>query len=104
MSWIFLILAGCMEIVGIVAMKKLISTKRKIFLLAIALQFSLSFAFLSLAMQGISMSTAYAIWTGIGAAGGVCVGILFFKEQKSLTKFFFLALIIFSSIGLKFLS
>ncbi|TQR29055.1 QacE family quaternary ammonium compound efflux SMR transporter [Campylobacter sp. MIT 99-7217] len=104
MSWLFLFIAGLMEIVGIIAMKKLVSTGKKIFLLAIAVQFMLSFGFLSLAMQGISMGTAYAVWTGIGAAGGVIVGVIFFKEQTSFFKFFFLFLVIFSSVGLKFLS
>lgn len=101
MSWIYLILAGLMEIIGVINMKKLITTGRKIFIFGIFIQFSLSFGFLSLSMQGISMSTAYAIWTGIGAAGGVIVGIIFFKEDKSMAKLFFLALIIASSIGLK---
>ena len=104
MSWFFLFLAGCMEILGVIAMKKLVLTKRKIYLLAILMQFSLSFGFLSLAMREISMVTAYAIWTGIGAAGGVIVGVVFFKESKSLMKLFFLGLILASSVGLKWIS
>ena len=55
-------------------------------------------------MREISMATAYAIWTGIGAAGGVIVGVIFFKENKSLSKLFFLGLILASSVGLKFIS
>ncbi|MWV62709.1 QacE family quaternary ammonium compound efflux SMR transporter [Helicobacter saguini] len=104
MSWFFLILAGLMEIVGVITMKKFVETKRKIFILGLIAQFALSFGFLSQAMQGISMGTAYAIWTGIGAGGGVIVGVLFFNESKSLAKFFFLFLILFASVGLKFLS
>ncbi|RDU69834.1 QacE family quaternary ammonium compound efflux SMR transporter [Helicobacter aurati] len=104
MSWVFLILAGCAEILGIIAMKQLLTTGKKIFILALALIFMLSFGLLSLAMQEISMATAYAIWTGIGAGGGVIVGIVFFKEDKSFLKLFFLLLIILSSIGLKALS
>lgn len=104
MSWFFLFLAGCMEIFGVIAMKKLVLTKRKIYLLAILMQFSLSFGFLSLAMREISMATAYAIWTGIGAAGGVIVGVVFFKESKSLMKLVFLGLILASSVGLKWIS
>lgn len=104
MSWIFLLIAGGLEILGVIAMKKLVSTGKKIFLLFILVQFSLSFGFLSLAMREISMATAYAIWTGIGAAGGVIVGVLFFKENKSLLKIIFLSIILFSSVTLKFLS
>lgn len=104
LSWIYLLLAGCMEVVGVFVMKQFVLTKRKIFLLAIMFQFMLSFGFLSLAMREIPMGTAYAIWTGIGASGGVAIGILFFKESKSFLKLFFIFLIIASSIGLKLLS
>ncbi|TLD97596.1 multidrug efflux SMR transporter [Helicobacter jaachi] len=104
MSWIYLLLAGCMEIFGVIAMKKFTQTRRKIFILALIAQFALSFGLLSLAMQGISMGTAYAIWTGIGAGGGVIVGLLFFKESASVAKLFFLFLILASSVGLKFIS
>ncbi|MCW1359758.1 multidrug efflux SMR transporter [Campylobacter sp. CCS1377] len=104
MSWIFLLLAGCMEIFGVIAMKKFVSTNRKIFLLAIIILFMCSFGFLSLAMQGISMGVAYAIWTGIGAGGGVIVGVVFFKENKNFLKLFFIALILLCSVGLKLVS
>lgn len=101
LHWSCLLLAGCMEIAGVFMMKNFALTKKKIYLLAIGSLFIISFGLLSTAMQGISMGVAYAIWTGIGAGGGVLVGILFFKEQSSFAKLFFIALIIFSSIGLK---
>lgn len=101
MSWIFLIIAGLMEVVGVVAMKKYSLNGKKIFLLGIFVQFAISFSFLSLAMQEIAMATAYAIWTGIGAAGGVAVSVLFFGESKSLKKLFFITLIIVAVVGLK---
>ncbi|RAX54441.1 QacE family quaternary ammonium compound efflux SMR transporter [Helicobacter sp. 16-1353] len=101
MSWIFLIVAGCMEIAGVFTMKKFATTNKKIFILPIALLFMVSLSFLSLAMQGISMGVAYAIWTGIGASGGVLVGILVFGESASFLKIFFIFIIIASAIGLK---
>lgn len=101
MSWVFLIFAGCLEICGVIAMKQIVLTGRKILILLLAMIFMASFGFLSLAMQEISMATAYAIWTGIGAGGGVIVGVLLFKENKSLAKLVFLCLIIGSSVGLK---
>lgn len=104
MSWAFLFIAGCFEIAGVAIMKQFALTGKRVFILALFFQFALSFACLSLAMQGISMSVAYAIWTGIGAAGGVLVGIFFYKESKNFAKIFFLALVIISSMGLKFLA
>lgn len=104
MSWVYLIIAGFMEILGVVALKKYSLSGAKIFLLGILVQFVISFSFLSLAMQEIAMATAYAIWTGIGAAGGVAVSVLFFGESKSLKKLFFITLIIVSVVGLKLIS
>ncbi len=101
MSWVYLLLAGCLEIVGVITLKKYSLSGAKIFLLGMFIQFALSFSFLSLAMQEIAMATAYAIWTGIGAAGGVAVSTLFFGESKSFKKLFFIALIIFAVVGLK---
>ena len=101
MSWVCLFIAGCLEIVGVITMKKYSLSGAKIFLLGMLIQFVLSFSFLSLAMQEIAMATAYAIWTGIGAAGGVAVSILFFGESKSGKKLFFVALIIAAVVGLK---
>ena len=103
-SWICLFLAGLAEIAGVFGMKKFSDTNNKLFLLVIAMLFIISFGLLSVAMREITMSSAYAIWTGIGACGGVLVGIIFFKESKTPSKLFFLALIVGSSIGLKLVS
>ncbi|MCH5337071.1 MAG: multidrug efflux SMR transporter [Campylobacter sp.] len=104
MSWVYLLIAGFIEVLGVIVMKQLVLSGRKIFIFILMCLFMLSFGFLSLAMRELSMGTAYAVWTGIGAAGGVICGILFFKESKSVSKFIFLALIIACSVGLKILS
>lgn len=103
LHWVALLFAGCLEIVGVFALKQFALSKKRIYLLSIAILFSLSFATLSYAMRDISMGVAYAIWTGIGASGGVIVGIVLFGEKKSFTKLMLVALIIASSIGLKLL-
>lgn len=101
--WASLIIAGCLEIVGVIIMKKILEGKN-ILILVLIVCFILSFSFMSYAMKAISMGVVYAIWTGIGAAGGVIVGIVFFKEDKSFSKLFCVSVIILSSIGLKYLS
>ena len=97
-------MAGLAEIAGVFSMKKFSDTNNKLFLLVIAVLFIISFGLLSVAMREITMSSAYAIWTGIGACGGVRVGIIFFKESKTPSKLLFLALIVGSSVGLKLVS
>ncbi|EHD2941785.1 TPA: multidrug efflux SMR transporter [Campylobacter coli] len=104
MEWIFLFLATIFEIIGVIVMKQLVITKNKFYLLALVACFALSFSFLSLSMQNIAMSVAYSIWTGAGTAGGVIVGVLFYKESKSFLKLFLIALIIACTVGLKILS
>lgn len=95
-----LLAAGVMEIFGVIVMKRFVDGKR-FYLLAIIGCFGLSFTCLSIAMQEISMGVAYAIWTGIGAAGGVIVGVVFYKEDRSLLKLVCVCVIIASSVGLK---
>lgn len=102
--WVTLILAGVFEIFGVWVMKQIIDTKKKSFILLFILVFAGSFSCLSFAMREISMGVAYAIWTGIGSAGGVLVGIVFFNEDRSFLKLFCVCVIVGSSIGLKALS
>lgn len=104
MSWFALLFAGFLEILGVIMMKKFVITGKKKFLLFIAMLFILSFSSLSVAMREISMGVAYAIWTGIGASGGVVVSILFFKESGDFKKLFFITLIIICSVLLKVMS
>jgi len=59
---------------------------------------------LLIAQRTIPMGTAYAIWTGIGAAGTFMLGILVFGEVASFARFFFVGLIIAGIIGLKLVS
>ncbi|CDG56379.1 TPA: multidrug efflux SMR transporter [Campylobacter coli] len=104
MEWIFLFIAAIFEVLGVIVMKQLVLTKNKFYLLIFIICFALSFSFLSLSMQNIAMTVAYSIWTGAGTAGGVIVGVLFYKENKSFLKLFLIALIIACTVGLKILS
>lgn len=104
MEWFFLFLATAFEIFGVIIMKQLVITKNKLYLLALIVCFAFSFGFLSLSMQNIAMSVAYSIWTGVGTAGGVIIGVVFYKENKSFLKLFLITLIIVCTIGLKLLS
>ncbi|ECP7275750.1 multidrug efflux SMR transporter [Campylobacter jejuni] len=104
MEWFYLFLATACEIFGVVIMKKLVSTNNKLYLLALIVCFGFSFAFLNLSMQSIAMSVAYSIWTGAGTAGGVMIGVFFYKESKNFLKLFLIAVIIACTVGLKFLS
>ena len=70
MAWIALIFAGLFEIGGVIGIKGVSDRKGWRYVLILALSFAASFSLLSYAMTELPMGTAYAIWTGIGTAGG----------------------------------
>ncbi|MCE3038040.1 DMT family transporter [Helicobacter anatolicus] len=102
MNFIFLILAGLLEVVGVLVLKKISMGKKVLqWILLLCITFGLSLYFLGLSMREFSMSVAYAIWTGIGTFGGVILSIVVFKESCNFKKLFFIFLIVASVIGLK---
>lgn len=101
MEWITLIAAGLFEVAFVICMKLSNGFTNKKFTALTIISVSLSFFLLSLALRDISVGTGYAVWTGIGAAGSVLVGMYFFNEKKSRLKLFFLSCIIFGVVGLK---
>ncbi|WP_027327739.1 DMT family transporter [Helicobacter pametensis] len=107
MSWIYLITSGIFEIFGILIFKKVAHSQGKSlikWLVILALNFCFSLGLLSLAMQTIDMSIAYAVWTGIGASGGVIAARIFYQELLSIQKTLCLIVIIASMVGLKLVS
>jgi quaternary ammonium compound-resistance protein SugE len=65
---------------------------------------TLSMLLLYRAVQGLPVGTAYAVWTGIGAAGTAVLGIVLFKEPATAWRLFFLFTLIASIVGLKVVS
>src|SRR5690606_30209096 len=98
---IFLAIASLGEIFGVMSINYYLQSRSIPRLLLIVGTFGFGFVFLSLAMRDIQMSTAYAVWTGFGAAGAVLMGILYFKESASFKRIAFLSLIIIGAVGLK---
>lgn len=101
MAWLCLLVAGCFEILGVVFLNELNRTHKKLYILLGALTFILSFSTLKVAIETISMGTAYAIWTGIGTAGGTVIGMIFYNESKKFIRIFCIVLILVSVIALK---
>ncbi|GAB2697748.1 DMT family transporter [Paenibacillus thermoaerophilus] len=102
MAWVFLICSGICEMIGVTLMKKSEGfTKRLPTIGAIAVGF-LSFYTLSRALGSIPIGTAYAVWTGIGSAGSVLLGMIWFGESRSWLRLFFICCIIGGVAGLKF--
>lgn len=101
LAWVYLVIASFGEIFGVMSINLYLRNKSFTWLLMIILTFGAGFIFLSLAMKGIQLGTAYAIWTGLGAAGAVIIGILFFNESAGWKRVLFLFCIIAGAVGLK---
>jgi paired small multidrug resistance pump len=101
MAWIVLVLAGLFEIAGVLGIN--LWNKRRDWrsFCLMAGGFTVSFVLLMIAMQTISMGTAYAIWTAIGTVGGTLVGMLYYGESHEWRRIFFLTLVVASAVGLK---
>ncbi|MBL8541141.1 MAG: quaternary ammonium compound efflux SMR transporter SugE [Betaproteobacteria bacterium] len=101
MPWVYLFLAGILEIVWAIGLKYTEGFTRLWPTVATIAVAWLSFYLLALAVRTIPVGTGYAIWTGIGAAGVAILGMLLFGEPATLARFVFLALIIVGIVGLK---
>uniref|UniRef100_UPI003FD6B644 DMT family transporter n=1 Tax=Xanthomonas axonopodis TaxID=53413 RepID=UPI003FD6B644 len=62
---------------------------------------TISGTLLWLAQRHIPIGTAYAVWTGIGAAGTLLVGICFYGDPTSLARYLGVALIVLGVVMLK---
>lgn len=101
--WIFLVLAGLLEIgwaIGLKASHGFTRLWPSVWTIAGMIA---SFVLLSQAARTLPIGTAYAVWTGIGAAGTAAIGMAFLGEDRSLARLACLALIIGGTLGLKFL-
>ncbi|WP_430438144.1 DMT family transporter [Pontibacter chitinilyticus] len=104
MAWVYLVLAGFCEIGWAFGLKYSEGfTKLGVSVVTVVVMI-LSFVLLSQAMKHLPLGTAYATWTGIGAAGTAILGIVFLNEPRDLLRILCILLIITGVLGLKFLA
>ena len=104
MPWFFLLLAAACEIAFAGSLKLTQNFTNLKWSVIFILFYVLSIVLLNKAVQTIPIGTAYAVWTGIGAAGTVLIGIIYFKEPYNFWRLFFLCTLIMSIVGLKFVA
>lgn len=100
-DWFFLFTAGLFEICFTTALKLSLNFTRfwpTCFFGTFAIA---SFYCLNRSLESIPLGIAYAVWTGIGAAGTLLLSIFFFEEVISPLRLLFLILLMSSIIGLK---
>ena len=104
MAWLYLIIAGLLEVSWAIGLKMSDGLSKLIPSVFTIILMIGSFVMLSLAVKHLPIGLAYAVWTGIGAAGTALIAMAFLGESISFYKVFFLCLIIIGIIGLKFTS
>lgn len=102
MAWLYLILAGLLEIGWPVGLKVAQAPGTRWTGVAVAVAFMAGSGFLLwLAQRQIPIGTAYAIWTGIGAAGTFLVGVMVYGDPSSVMRYAGVALIVAGVVTLK---
>lgn len=104
MSWIYILIASIFEISWAVGLKYSNGFTKLYPSIFTAVCMILSYIFLAMGSKNLPIGTAYAVWTGIGAAGTAIYGILYFNESRELIRIGFIFLVIIGIIGLKIFS
>lgn len=107
MNWIILIIAGLFEVAFASCLGKAkTATGSDVYFwyAGFVITLAISMILLVKATQTLPIGTAYAVWTGIGAAGTVLIGIFLFKEPATFLRLLFITTLIGSIIGLKVVS
>lgn len=104
MAWMFLLVAGGLEVVWAYFMKESDGFSRLWPSVITIVAMIASFGLLSAAMRTLPLGTAYTIWTGIGAVGAFIVGIVFLGEQISAMRIAAAVLIVSGLVMMKLAS
>lgn len=103
-AWIYLVVAGVLEVVWSYYMKQSMGFTRLVPSVLTLLAMFASFGLLALAMKTMPLGTAYTVWTGIGAVGAFAIGIALLGEPLSLMRLLAAGLIVAGLVLMKMAS
>ena len=101
MDWLYLFLAGVLEVVWSLGLKYTEGFTRPLPSVITGAAIVASMLLLGKAARTIPIGTAYAVWVGVGVVGSAIGGVLLFDEGMSAGRAFFLALLVAAIVGLK---
>lgn len=101
MAWMFLLIAGLLEIAWAIGLKYTDGFTRLVPSLWTVSSMILSVGFLGLALKTLPVGTGYAVWTGIGTIGTALLGMYLFQEPATLVRLACIGLIVAGIVGLK---
>lgn len=94
MAWVYLVIAGLLEVVWAFTMKQSLGFTRLGYTAITLVTMIASFGLLSISMKSLPLGTAYTVWTGIGAVGAFTLGILVLGEAATPLRILAAALIV----------
>lgn len=100
-AWIYLIVAGALEVAWAVGLKYSVGFTRLSASVLTLGALAGSLWLLALAVRTIPLGTAYAVWVGIGALGTAVLGAVLFGEPVSMVRLLCFALLAVAILGLK---
>ena len=101
MPWIYLVVAGLLEVVWAVGLKYSEGFTRLWPSVVTVVAMIASFWLLATALKSIPLGTGYAVWVGIGAVGTALLGMVVFKEPATVARLVCIGLIVAGIAGLK---
>jgi quaternary ammonium compound-resistance protein SugE len=104
MAWVYLLTAGALEVVATTVFRYTDGLSRIVPTVSFFVIGLASFYFLNRSLSGVPLGTAYAVWTGIGAAGTAALGILAYGEGATLVRVALLLGLVACIVGLKFVA
>jgi quaternary ammonium compound-resistance protein SugE len=104
MAWWILFLAGLFEVSWAIGLKYTEGFSRLVPSVLTLAAMVVSVVLLGMAVKSLPVGTAYAVWTGIGAAGTVILGIFLFNEPSDLPRLACIVAILTGIIGLRIVS
>lgn len=102
MAWAVLVAAALCEVAWAIGLKYTDGFTRLAPSVLTLAAMAVSVILLGWAARTLPIGTAYAVWTGLGAAGTVLLGILLFGEPLTVLRMLCVALILGGVLGLKF--
>jgi quaternary ammonium compound-resistance protein SugE len=100
MAWFLIVVAGLFETGFAVSLKLSHGLTRLAPTVSFAACALLSFGLLTIAIRRLEVGAAYAVWTGIGAAGTALTGVVLLGDAVSVLKLVSIGLILAGVIGL----
>ena len=101
MNWLILVVAGLFEIAWAIGLKYTEGFTRFWSSVITATAMLISVGLLGIAMKGLPVGTAYAVWVGVGAVGTALLGMILFSEAVNVGRLISLLLIVAGIVGLK---